>query len=489
MSAGPRKLRRHTPRVPNVAAALSALVVIALACYFVFGGGLPWASSPFVLKAVFTANTDLHIPSPVRIAGVDVGNVVSVTPIKGSADAGTVTMDIDSGGLPIHRNATVAIRSRIFLEGNFYVQLEPGSPDAPILGSGATLPAANTSGPVQLDRVLSSLNTNARSNLQALVRGFGSALNAPANASDSNGQDPSVAGLTGAQALNANLKYAAGAFEASAIVNQALLGEQPHDLSGAVKGTGEVFKGLSASSRQLTGLVDSFDATMSALASQQQALEQTIAQLPSLLQGADAADDQLNASFGPTQAFASAILPGIKQLGPTIADAQPWLAQLTDLVSPDELGTLVRYLKPAVKSTTQSIPAIRSLLTVAGELSKCFTGVLLPASDEVLKDGPASTGLKVYQELLQSAVGIAGASQNFDGNGRYVRASAGGGSEQVQTATLPVNGALYGNAVLAPQGTRPAFPKKAKAPPLVSSRACYENPVPNLNDAKTGAAP
>ncbi len=34
-----------------------------------------------MLKAVFTSNTELHIPSPVRIAGVDVGEVTSVTHI------------------------------------------------------------------------------------------------------------------------------------------------------------------------------------------------------------------------------------------------------------------------------------------------------------------------------------------------------------------------------------------------------------------------
>jgi phospholipid/cholesterol/gamma-HCH transport system substrate-binding protein len=487
VSSSRPKVRRHNPRVPNVAAALAALVAIALACYFVFGGSLPWASSPFVLKAVFTANTDLHIPSPVRIAGVDVGEVTGVRPIKGSTNAGIVTMDIDSNGLPIHRDATVAIRSRIFLEGNFYVQLEPGTASAPTLGSGATLPAANTAGPVQLDRVLSALDGNARSNLQALVRGFGSALNAPATPSDSAGQDPSVAGLTGAQALNENLRYAAGAFEASAIVNQALLGQQPHDLSGAVSGTSKVFSALSASPSQLQGFVDGFERTMSALAARQQALEQTLAQLPSLLQTADAADAQLDASFGPTQAFASAILPGVEQLAPTLNEALPWLSQLTSLVSPSELGTLVHELAPAIKKTSKSIPVIRSLLSAAGELSRCFTGVLLPTSNEVIRDGPATTGLKVYQELFQSAVGIAGASQNFDGNGRYVRASVGGGSQLVQTASLPGYGPLFGNAVLSPLGTRPAFDDKA--PPLDSSRACYENPVPNLNAAKTGVGP
>jgi virulence factor Mce-like protein len=486
VSAKP-KIRRHTPRISNVMAGLIGVVVIAAACYFVFGGSLPWSSSPFVLRAAFTANTDLHIPSPVRIAGVDVGQVVAVKPIAGSRNAGIVTMDIDPSGLPIHSDATATIRSRIFLEGNFYVQLAPGSAGAPVLHSGAELPAANTAGPVQVDRVLSSLDSNARSDLQALVRGFGTALNAPPTAADKAGQEPSVAPLTGAQALNQNLRYAAGAFEASAIVNQALLGERPHDLSGVVGGSAKVFGALGRNGRQLQGLVNGFQRTMTALAVRQAALAATISALPPLLRAVNASDAQLGASFAPTQTFARQVLPGVKQLSSTIDAALPWLSQTTALVSPAELGDLLHFLTPAVQKTSASVTAIEQLLSASGQLAACFNNVLLPTSDQVIKDPPGTTGLKVYQELLQSAVGIAGAAQNFDGNGRYVRASAGGGSQLVQTATLPGSGALYGNAVLSPLGTRPAFP--GKAPPLDSSRACSSNPVPNLSAAKTGGGP
>ena len=83
---------------------------------------------------------------------------------------------------------------------------------------------------------------------------------------------------------------------------------------------------------------------------------------------------------------------------------------------------------------------------------------MIPTGNSVIQDPPNPTGLQVYQELFQSAVGIAGASQNFDGNGRYVRASIAGGSDQVQTKSLPLDGPLYGNAVLSPLGTRPAAP-------------------------------
>ena len=62
-------MRRHKPRVSNFAAGVIGAVVIAIACYLVFGGSLPFSGTPFQLKAVFTSETELHIPSPVRIAG------------------------------------------------------------------------------------------------------------------------------------------------------------------------------------------------------------------------------------------------------------------------------------------------------------------------------------------------------------------------------------------------------------------------------------
>ena len=105
----------------------------------------------------------------------------------------------------------------------------------------------------------------------------------------------------------------------------------------------------------------------------------------------------------------------------------------------------------------------------------------------MIQDPPLTTGVPVYQELLESAVGIAGAGQNFDGNGRYLRSSPAGGADPVQTGNLGTQGPLFGNAVLAPLGTRPAWP--GKAPPVKSSTPCFQNAAPDLNRVSTGAGP
>ena len=165
-------MRRRRARISNVAAGAIGVVLIVVVCWLVFGGPIPFTGGGFKLRAVYTSQTELHLASPVRIAGVDVGEVTGIEHIGGNSPATLVTMSISSKGLPIHADATTNIRPRLFLEGNYYVNLAPGTPQAPALSSGATLSSPHNSGPVQLDRVLSALNSNARANLQTLLQGL-----------------------------------------------------------------------------------------------------------------------------------------------------------------------------------------------------------------------------------------------------------------------------------------------------------------------------
>lgn len=55
--------------------------------------------------------------SPVRIAGIDVGVVSGVSP---AGNASRISFTVDDNGLPLHSDATVRIRTRLFLEGGYY---------------------------------------------------------------------------------------------------------------------------------------------------------------------------------------------------------------------------------------------------------------------------------------------------------------------------------------------------------------------------------
>ena len=67
--------------------------------------------------------------APVRVAGVEVGKVSKIEAAEGGEPATRITMELSEDALPVHQDARVQIRPRILLEGNFFVDLEPGSSD------------------------------------------------------------------------------------------------------------------------------------------------------------------------------------------------------------------------------------------------------------------------------------------------------------------------------------------------------------------------
>ena len=64
------------------------------------------------------------------------------------------------------------MRPRIFFEGNLFFDIHPGTSAAPELDSGGTIPASQTSAPVQIDQVLGTLKSDTREDLQKLLVGL-----------------------------------------------------------------------------------------------------------------------------------------------------------------------------------------------------------------------------------------------------------------------------------------------------------------------------
>jgi phospholipid/cholesterol/gamma-HCH transport system substrate-binding protein len=467
-------------------AGVLALITIAVVVFFVFTKGNPF-SHPYELKATFANAQSLQLKSPVRIAGVEVGKVSKIEGAGGGSHATVVTMQLKKSALPIHRDARLKIRPRIFLEGNFFVDLQPGTPSAPDLHRGDMVPMSQTAAPVQIDQVLSTLKTPTRRDLQRLLAGYGGALDGkPAPGEDAD-QDKAVRGKTGGQALNQSLRYSAGALRGTALVNEALLGTRRHDLSKLIAGGGKVSAALADHEEALKDLVTNLNVTTGAFAAESPQLEATIRRLPRVLEAARPALDNLNASFPPTRAFSREILPGVRETPATIQASFPWIAQVRKLVSQNELGGLVGELQPATADLAQFTDGTVQLLPQADLANRCFLHNVLPTGESVIQDGPFTTGIANYKEFFQSLVGLAGESQNFDGNGQYTRFQPGGGDQTVSTGELPGTGRLFGNATAAPLGTKPAMP--SRRPPYNRKVACYKNALPNLNGAKVGPGP
>jgi phospholipid/cholesterol/gamma-HCH transport system substrate-binding protein len=482
--------RQHRQRVSPFAAGMIAVVIIALALYAAFIHKYPW-SNPYELKAVFANANNLAVNSPVREAGVLVGKVTKIETKEGSS-ASVVTMALTDNGLPIHKDAALKIRPRIFLEGNFFVDLRPGSAETPTISSSEQIPISQTASPVQIDQILGVLQGSARESAQKLLQGYGNALNGkPLPGEDARSQaDPSTKGQTAAQSLNDSLDTAVPALRDLSIVNEAFLGTQPHDLSRLIASTGRTAGELARHEDSLKGLVTSFNTTMAAFASQASALQTSIHVLPDVLTQADNALFHLNEAFPPLRAFSRDILPGVRETPATVAASFPWIAQTRKLVSPAELGGLVNELRPTVANLASATDASIQLFPQVDLVSRCFTDVLLPTGDIKVNDPPLSTGIENYKEFWQTLTGLSGESQNFDGNGSYTRFQTGGGSHFVSTGQAlggSSSSVQFGNAITEPIGSRPARP--AVRPPYNRTTPCYKNPIPDINGAATASGP
>jgi len=485
-SKKPRALRKDRHGWSPFRVGVVLLAFCAVLVYFGFSKQIPFTHD-FRLKAVFESANSIRPGSPVRIAGVNVG-IVKTLEGQGDQQAAIVTMEIQDKGLPIHKDATIKIRPRIFLEGNFFADLKPGTPSSPILEDGDTIPITQTAAPVQLDELLTALQSDTRADLQYTLQGFGTALLYQPTAADDVGQDPDVQGKTGADALNGALNYSADAFKNGALVNQALLGLQPDDLATLVDSFGKVAGALARNETALADLVTNFNTTVAALADESSSLQSTIRQLGPTLQTTDGALDALNASFPATRAFAIEILPGVKQTAATIDASFPWISQTTALLSKSELGAYAAQLQPIGEALAQTTAGQIQTLPQINDLSRCFARVILPNGDVVIDDGALSTGVENFKEFFYALVGLAGEGGSFDGNGQLVRLNIGGGSQTVKTGNSNyAGGPLIGNAVVPPLGTSPKL--ATTLPPLNPNAPCYKQARPDLNGPLAGPGP
>jgi phospholipid/cholesterol/gamma-HCH transport system substrate-binding protein len=472
-----RRLRRRGG-ISAFAAGLIGIVVLVLIAYLVFTKFANPFSTRYTIHATFSSANGLRPDSLVRIAGVNVGKVTSISAAPGcklgrvarsQCAAANVTIEIDKRGLPLHTDATFAIRPRTFLEGNFFVDVSPGTPSAPTASNGHTFPIQQGVVPVQLDQVLTSLQADTRRNLQILLGQYGRAVK------------------QGGPSYNASIPYWLPAYKYSSIVARNALGIKPHDLSSWVAAQGKVAAALDSNPGNLKSLITDFNTTANAFARQNVALQSAVAELPRTLATATPALNAVNAALPPVTALARALIPGVESAGPAIDASLPFITQLRLLVAPSELGGLASDLAvtvpPLARLTRETIPLMRDGVRPA---SSCLATVVYPWSQLTVNDPHfnASNGFpprKVYVEAVDYLPGLAGESRNFDANGAYIRVLLTAGS-----LTYSLSPGAFGQAVAPLIATQPTLPPGRRRPPLEPTVPCETQPPINNLSSPTG---
>jgi phospholipid/cholesterol/gamma-HCH transport system substrate-binding protein len=399
-----RPYRRGRGGIPPLKAGILALVVIAVLAYFGFTKANPF-SDPFELQAVVDNARNLQTRSTVRMAGVDVGRVTKVEAIQESAPAARVTMQLEEEALPLREDAELRVRPRIFLEGNYFVDLEPGSPSAPELEDEDTLPRSQTSAAVSTSEVLAVLQSDVRSDLRTLLFEYG------------------TQGLVGggAEGFNRAVPYFLPAYRRSSLANDALLGEEPtRDQQRLLRGQQRTLAALAADPEALRELVTDLNRTAGALAREDLALEQSIPALRDTLRAAMPALTSLNAALPTLRAFAREAVPGVRSATPTLDAAIPWIRQQRGLMQESELRGVARSLREAMPSLVRLNRGQVKLLGQARALASCTNRVLTPFSRSPIPSAePRNSGQEVRRQTFRGFVGLAGESRNNDANTPY----------------------------------------------------------------------
>jgi phospholipid/cholesterol/gamma-HCH transport system substrate-binding protein len=379
------------------------LVAAVVLTYLGFTRSIPFQHH-YEIHAVFRTANNVKANSPVRIAGVNVGKVTSVRHLASDHNAAEVTMRIDKKGLPIHKDATLQVRPRIFLEGNFFVDLHPGSPSAPTIGDGDTIPVNQTSAPVQIDQILGTLQTDTRKSLRQLLDELSTGL-----------------GGQGGAGFNRSIPYWKNAYERGAIASDATLGITEHDLSGYIKNAGATAAALDRNDVQLKSLITDFNTTAAAFAARDTDLSNAIAELPRTLRAGRPALASLNAAFPPLRRFIRDFRPSVRSSGPALDASIPFAEQLRLAVQPSELRGLVHDLVPTVPALTKLQKATLPLYEQVRAASSCQNEVIMPWTHDKIQDPDFPTNLQVYQESTKPLGGLAGESRSGDANGQWFR--------------------------------------------------------------------
>lgn len=463
--------RRH------LRAAVLLLVTLAVITAVAFGRDHLGQLGAYEIRGQFTSANRLRVGSDVRIAGVTVGEVRAIT--SGPHDTSIVRMRMEEGARPVHADATLAIRPRLILEGNFYVDLRPGTPAAPELESGGLVPVGRTTTPVQADQVLTTFDRGTREalhgGLAAFAEGLGRAESVPRTV-------PS-----GARGARRTVRALEASLDSFGAVATAARGSRAGDLPRALIATGDVTSALARSPRALAEFMTNMRTVMGALAARDAELAAAIRGFDEVLAAAPEPLTRLDRGLPALRRLAVVARPLLRSMPGTVRDAQAFLDQLDGLSAPRELPGLLRELRPISATLPRLEPQLGALADRVIPVSRCLSETVVPALNMKLDDGVHSTGDPAWLDMLHAFTAAVGFAAAFDGNGVAVRAGITQGEGTLIGASPATGGVAVADGPPV-RGIRPTWLGYGKDPQWNPGAPCAEQQLPNMR-ARSGTPP
>jgi virulence factor Mce-like protein len=352
-------MNRQAPsaaRILTMVAFAASCIGLLLFLWISFGGTTSLGPRGYEISAEFDQAVDLGGQADVRIAGVDVGKVVSVG-LDRRTGLTRAVMEIDAAFAPRPGDTRAILRQKTLL-GETYIELSPGSASARNLPDGAALPPAQVAPTVQLDQILSAFDPATRRAFQTWMQQQGIAL-------------------TGrGQNLNAAL---AELYPFATNVDSvlAVLHRDSAATSTLLRDGGQVFAAIARAPATLQQLVANANTAFSATAAQATALAQTIKAFPPFLVANRITIERV-------KRFAVATKPLIDELRPSAVQLTPTLKSVAILAP--ELKSLLVNIGPLTHASKAGIPALEAFLNDSVPLLtrlKPYLGGVIPVVDYI----------------------------------------------------------------------------------------------------------
>jgi ABC-type transporter Mla subunit MlaD len=352
---------------------------LALFLWIAFGGPIPLKPEGYRVDVPFDEATQLAQESDVRISGVSVGKVKAIQ--LGDQGDAVATIELQAPYAPIPSDTRATLRQKTLL-GETYVELSPGSDQAPPLPEGGDLPRAQVAQSVQLDEIFRTFDTRTRAAFSQWMQGAAGALRG-------RGEDLSIA-------IASLDSFAAEADKALRILDS-----QSHAVTGLISSGAEVFGALSERQGQLAGLIRNTQAVFSTTARRDEDLKALFVVLPTFLQESRTTLNRLNE-------FSATADPVITQLRPSVRQLAPTLTSTANLAT--ELQNFYPGLRAAINAAPKGFPALRRLLD--NDLPPLLTR--LPSFLDELT--PIITVVRQYRHEVTGFLGNVAAATNAVNN-------------------------------------------------------------------------
>ena len=294
-------------RPPSIGSVL-VTVLFALSCFVAtvyvwraFGGSTPLSPTGYEIHASFEEAATLTPNADVRIAGIPVGKVVRLRPQGLRTE---VVIRLKRQYAPLPRDARAILRSKTLL-CETYVELTPGTPNAPKLPEGDTIQQRHVEPTQQLDQVLGAFDRPTRDSFKRFLADLSTSL-------AGRGLDVSGALANAAPATEELTKVVVVADRQGAAVRR------------LVRDTGTVLRALGRRGAELQRLVVAGEQVLSATAGRDRELTATVNELAPLLA-------ELRATLGPLDRTTAEAAPTLAALRPVTPLIEPGLREAARL--------------------------------------------------------------------------------------------------------------------------------------------------------------